>query len=192
MDFKASKGGKRSLTTRNKKLKYPEKAVDAGEKTRPALCVTPKKSISPGISVVRSSRTGKTTFIRLIPAGCCSCHPPKKSRDAKAPLHPKPFKKKASSCFSSLHPLPVEDGWMDGLDAGRALCAGKPRVSQRRFCLLARLGLQCSPSKPLDQFPFAGGGWWQMSQRLPPARGGGGRQARMRRRGSCMLDPDTG
>lgn len=38
---------------------------------------------------------------------------------------------------------------MGELDAGPggALCAGKPRAVQRRFCLLEeRLGLQCSPS----------------------------------------------
>lgn len=47
MDFKASKGGKGSLVTRNKKFKYPEKAIDAGKKYPPALPVTPKKEHLP-------------------------------------------------------------------------------------------------------------------------------------------------
>lgn len=76
------------------------------------------------------------------------------------------------------HPQPLaavptcagKEGWRPA-----ALCADSRTAPQRRFCLLACPGLQCSPSQ---RPPWGGRG--QMSQQPPPAlgrtdgRGGGG------------------
>lgn len=125
--------------TRNKKFKYPEKAIDAGKKKPPALCVTPGKSIPPRISVVRSSCGGKNTFIHLIPAGCCLLPPPKKNPGVPVPPSTQISSQKQHPL--AFHPSPPASrpsltcrGWMSSMPAGLFVLGSRGRRSVAFVC----------------------------------------------------------
>lgn len=180
MDFKASQGRKREFSDKKSKIQISREGNQCGVKNPPVLRVTPKEEHFPWDQSDLLIPCGQKHLYPLNPCWLLLTSPlKKKSWSANAPLHPNLFPKKIILLlFIPLCPHPAVPylSRKGGLDAGWALCAGKPRALQRRFCLLARLGLQCSPSKPLDEFPFVVGGGeddGQMSQRLPPAPGRG-------------------
>lgn len=127
MDFKASKGGKGSLVTQNKKFKYPEKAIDAGKKYPPALPVTPKKKHLP-LDRCHPLVPWGQKYLHLINPCWLLLTPPPQNPGVPMPPSTQVFSKIKHPLAShppqpaSHHPLPVEDGWMGARCRPGSLC----------------------------------------------------------------------
>lgn len=168
MDFKASKGGKGSLLTRNKKFKYPEKAIDAGKKYPPALPVTPKKEHVP------LDRCGPLVpwgqkYLNLINPCWLLSPPPPQNPGVPMPPSTQVFSKIKHPLAShppqpaSHHPLPVEDGWMGSMPARLFVLGSRGRHCFAFVCWRVWVCNAAPRSRPMNS-PSSGAG------------GGGGRR----------------
>lgn len=151
MGSKASAGRERGVQQQEINVNLQRRQL---MRVEPPLCYCHPKKIPPRISMV------KTHCNPLYPPGCCSC-PPSKKKILGYPCLPLP-----QSHPSEKHPHPLAFARIRpplpavGGRVARWVMLFVPGASRRRFCLLARLGLQCSPSKRSRSMnsPSSGGG----------------------------------